>query len=557
VERDLTTLSDNVYDVVVIGGGIYGACVAWDAVLRGLTVALVEKGDFGSATSANSLKIIHGGFRYLQNFDLRRMRSSINERKTLMRIAPHLIHPLPVLIPTFGHGVVGREVMTIAMILNDLVGIDRNQLDDPQKLIPRGRSLSRDECLSLVPRISRKGLNGGVIFYDAQVYNSERLVVSFLRAAANAGGQMANYLKVIGLLRKNDQIRGVEVEDQLSGRHFTIRAGMVVNTTGPWINQIWNLLGHRYHGPNYRFAKAVNIVTRPLFERYAVGLSGRMVNTEIDPAIRIHERFFFAVPWRGKSMIGTNYLEYDDTPDKFEVKPREIQTFLDMINQIYPAGDLKQEDITFVHGGLVPISGINPETGRLNLTRKYWIHDHRLEGVEGLLSVVGVKYTTARYVAEKVVDHIFNIWGKRPPESKSSQTPIFGGTIERFRLYSRDAIESHTDGSDKGSIDHLIYNYGAELPRLMNYLDGHASEGKKELDELAVLKAEVIHAVREEMALKLSDAVFRRTDLGTAEYPEHEHLRLSAEVMAAELGWGEDRIQRELEEVNDVYICAQ
>ena len=171
--RNLSQLQGRKFDVLVVGGGIYGVCTAWDAALRGLSVALVEKGDFGSATSSNSLKIIHGGLRYLQHADLKRVRESTAERRTLMRIAPHLVHPMPCLMPTYGHALKGKEAMAVALFLNDLVCFDRNGLSDPQKHIPRGRVISKKECMSLIPGVNERELSGGALWYDCQLYNSE------------------------------------------------------------------------------------------------------------------------------------------------------------------------------------------------------------------------------------------------------------------------------------------------------------------------------------------------------------------------------------------------
>ena len=175
--------------MLVIGAGIYGSFVAWDAALRGLSVALVDQGDFGHATSANNFRIIHGGLRYLQHGDIRRMRQSIRERMTLMRIAPHLIHPLPFLVPTYGHLARGREAMGLALWLNDLIGFDRNQLADPEKFLPRGSVISRDRCLELFPGVDQKGLTGGAIWYDCQMLSPERLTLSLVKAAAQAGAE--------------------------------------------------------------------------------------------------------------------------------------------------------------------------------------------------------------------------------------------------------------------------------------------------------------------------------------------------------------------------------
>lgn len=231
MQRNAIALTQNVYDLLIIGGGIYGACIARDASLRGLSVALVEKADFGCATSANSLKTIHGGLRYLQHGDLKRMRESIGDRKILMQIAPHLVHPLKVVLPTYGHGMRGKEAMALALAVNDLVSCDRNFLADPQKHIPPGRVISKNQCLQLLEGIDSQGLTGGAIFYDAQVYNSERLILSFLRSAVQAGADVANYVEVVGFLQMGDRITGVTAKDVLTGDSFQIQAKTVVNAS--------------------------------------------------------------------------------------------------------------------------------------------------------------------------------------------------------------------------------------------------------------------------------------------------------------------------------------
>lgn len=211
LKRNLDNLARQRYDVLVVGGGIYGACIAWEAALRGLSVCLIEKYDFGSATSANSLKIIHGGLRQIQHGNLREMRKLVSERGTWMRIAPHLIHPLPVLIPTYGRW--AKKMLAAALWINDLIGRDRNRIEDLEKFIPAGRIISKRECLELLPDISPTGLTGGAVFYDAQIYNTERLVLSFLRSADTMGADLANYLQARRLLWAGNRILGIEVKD--------------------------------------------------------------------------------------------------------------------------------------------------------------------------------------------------------------------------------------------------------------------------------------------------------------------------------------------------------
>lgn len=297
MKRDLNRLAEQKYDVLIIGAGIYGATMAWEATLRGLSVALVEKADFGSATSANSLKIIHGGLRYLQHADFKRARESVCERTALLRIAPHLIHPLPVLIPTYGYGLKGRAAFALGLAVNELIGFDRNRyIADPQKHIPPGHTISRGECLKLLPEIDQKGLTGGVLFYDAQVYNSERLPLAFLHSAKNAGAHLMNYAEVTGFLQNGNGVTGAQVKDVLTGDRFDIRAKMVINTAGPWIHSLLHLI----NGPlpsSSSFAKAINLVTRrPLIEKYAAGISSQSGYRDKDAIINKGSRYLFIAP---------------------------------------------------------------------------------------------------------------------------------------------------------------------------------------------------------------------------------------------------------------------
>lgn len=557
MERKLVELTRNSYDLLVIGGGIYGACVAWDATLRGLSVALVEKADFGSATSANSLKTIHGGLRYLQHADLQRMRESIRERKALMRIAPYLIHPLPVLVPTYGRGLKSKEVMAIALRLNDWIGGDRNWgMGDPQKHIPAGQVISAQECLQYLPGLAASGLTGGAVFYDAQVYNSERLLIAFLRSAVQLGAQVANYVKVNGFLRTGDRITGVTAEDTLTGDGLEIRAKAVVNTSGPWVGQIADFV--KPATPVRPLAKAMNVVTRPLFAsqsepHYAVGISGARTYQDADAVINKGSRLFFIAPWRGKSLVGTNYSPYHGHPDALSVTDSEVQTFLDEVNQAYPTAQLTVEDVELVHLGLLPSSGI-AKSGDVQLTKHYELYDHRRDGAAGLLSVSGVKYTTARDVAEKAVNWVCQFLGERSPRSTSATVPIYGGQIEQFQEFLQEAIQQRSAQLEAALVRRLVYNYGSAYPDVLQYLEPESSQVGRERAELELFRAEVRYAVREEMAQTLSDVVMRRTELGSAGFPEASVLRVGAQEMGLVLGWSSERIDQEVTEVTQWFV---
>lgn len=529
MKRHLPTLTEQEYDLLVIGGGIYGACVAWDAALRGLAVALVEKGDFASATSANSLKVIHGGLRYLQHGDLRRMRLSMGERGILMRIAPHLVHPLPVLVPTYGHGRRGKEVFSLALKLNDLISFDRNwQLKDPQKHIPKGLTIGRDECLALLPGINQEKLSGAALFYDAQLYNSERLVLAFVQSAAKKGAVVANYTEVTGFLRKGDHLRGVRVQDCLTSEPFEIRAKIIVNTTGGWMNSLLGLL----HGASaeIRFAKAINLVTRPLFTDYAVGVYSQDEYDDKDAIFKKKRRLLFIVPWRTHSLIGTAYMPANSPADELEVTEDEIERFLHQINRAYrgAAGKLKREDVSFVHCGLLPRAGMG-QSGSIQLYKQHQIIDHRQEGIHGLLSVVGVKYTTARYVAQKVVDKVFSISGYKPPPCLTMNTPLHGGAIEHLERFVQANSKPNPFGVDEQTMRNLLYQYGSAYGALLKEVDIKEKASLQPWQRL--LKAQILYGMRHEMAQTVDDIILRRTDLATAGYPADEIMQFCTEVM--------------------------
>lgn len=559
MQRDLNALANNVFDVVIIGGGIYGACAAWEAALRGLSVALVEKDDFGGATSANSLKIIHGGLRYLQHADFKRMRESIHERMVLMRIAPHLVHPLPCVMPTYGHALKGKEVMAVAMFLNDLVGFDRNRLDDPQKRLPAGRVISKEECRRLIPGVDENGLTGGALWYDCHVYNSERLLLSFLHAAVKKGAQPANYLPVRGFLQEGNRITGVEVEDAFTGQRFAVRAHLTINNSGPWVNQVLSLKNGRPPQPPVLLSKAMNLVIRrQLVPNYAVGVPSKFEFKDADAILNKGSRLLFLRPWRHLSLIGTTHVAYHGDPQDFKITEQDIQDFVNEFRAAYPAAGLTRNEVSYYYGGLLPMEGVNPRTGDVKLLKQYLLKDHAAEeGLEGLLTVVGVKYTTARDVAQKSIDLALHKLQRPVVKSPSQEQRIHGGEIDRFDAYVAAESRKQPHGLPAEIVKHLIENYGSAYADLFPHLQENPAWASRVHPQATTIAAEVIHGVREEMAQKLVDVVMRRTELGTAGHPGAEALQQCAELMGRELGWTAERQAAEIAEVNRVFAVAQ
>lgn len=555
MKRNLSLLGDKQFDVLVIGGGIYGVCTAWDAALRGLSVALIEKNDFGSATSSNSLKIIHGGLRYLQHADFRRMRESISERSVLMRVAPHLVHPLPCLMPTYGHALKGKEITGLALLINDLVGFDRNRSSDPQKFLPAGKVLSKAECQELIPGVDETGLTGAALWYDCQLLNSERMLISVLHSAVDAGAVAANYVEMTGFKKTPHAVKGVVAKDGLTGEIFEIGAKVVVNNSGPWINDILGRLNGRQINTGTKLSCAMNLVVkRQLYPRYAVAVWSKSKFKDSDAVISKGTRLYFITPWRNYSVIGTTHDHYDGEANEFRISEAAIDTFIHELNQALPALNLQREEVSLVYSGMLPVDATQPPSGDVKLLKHCQIVDHKVrDGLDGLISVVGVKYTTARDIAQRTVDCVVRKLGKDAGKCLTTTEPIYGGKIERFNDFLIVEKRKKLNKLNQEILERLIYNYGSQYPHILSY-GKEKAEWLQPVDRSTkVLKTEVIHAVRNEMAMKLSDVVRRRTELGSAEYPGDTAVKSCAGLMAEELKWDKRRTEREIAETKAIY----
>lgn len=558
MKRDLAALDRKHFDLLIVGGGIYGVCAAWDAALRGLSVALIDKNDFGSATSSNSLKIIHGGLRYVQHADFKRMRESIAERTTLMRIAPHLVHPLPCVMPCYGHALKGREVMAIAFLINDLVGFDRNHNLDPSKHIPRCRIASKDETLQIMPGINQDGLTGGAIWHDAQVYNSERMLMSIVCSAQAAGAVLANHVEMTDFLIEKNKVRGVKARDAISGDTLEISAEIVLNNAGPWFRNILDRMNGTLQKPDIKMSAAMNLVCKKkLFEKYAVGLWSKTTFKDEDAIVSKGSRLLFVAPWRQYSMLGTTHVHFDGEPGKFKVREDDINSFVKEVNDAYPPAELERDDITFFYGGLLPTPGDSPQTGDVKLLKTYRILDHEVDsGIEGFVSVVGVKYTTARDVASRTLDYLVRKMGKGEKVSSTAVTKVHGGDIDNFGEYVKRETTKPRYDLQKSAIKRLIYNYGTGYLDVLSHINENPELARPVAGQTDVLKAEVVHAVREESALTVADVVRRRTELGSAGNPGKTALGCVAEIMAKELNWTKEKTAAELDEVESIYEPA-
>ena len=554
MKRNTSALTDKEYDLVVVGGGIFGICAAWDAALRGLSVALVERGDFAHATSANCFKMIHGGIRYLQHADVNRVRESCHERSTMFRIAPHLAEPLPIVVPTYGKGMQSKQFLMAGLLAYDMLTLGRNRgISDPDRHIPRGNMISRNDCLSMFPGVNEDGLTGGVLFYDGQMYSPSRLGLSFLHSAVQAGADVANYVEATGFLRDEQRVFGIKARDVLAGDDFEVRGKVVLNAAGPWADQILDSDMGLNMNPKPEFSRdAYIVINRRLTGKHALAVQG--ATRDPDAVVSLGNRHLFMVPWRDYTLIGVWHIVNKGRPDEVTLTESEVQGFLDEFNGAYSLDEpLTLDDVSMWNYGLT-LFGENDE-GSTNLSygKRSRVVDHASEhGIEGLVTLVGVRYTTARGESEKTVNLVFDKLGKRAPKGMTAVTTIRGGNIEDFKEFERKAIERDAFGLDSSVIRGLVRNHGSDYNDVLRYVQDDASLAEQVAGS-TVLKAELAHAIHDEMAMKLGDVVFRRTDLGTGAHPGEEALKLCASLMATELGWDSRRTERELDEVRAMF----
>lgn len=544
MKRNLERLANQTFDVLVVGGGIHGTVAAWDAALRGLTVALIEREDFGSATSQNSLKIIHGGLRYFQDGNLNRIRMMARERTTWMRIAPHLIHPLTCLMPTRNKLSRSRLALGVALTANDLLSFDRNRLSDSEKHIPSGKIISQQELAHLLPGFDVSTSTGAAIWHDAQIYNTERLLLAIVLSAVDEGAEVANYVEAIGFLRQGNRITGAQVKDVQSGQIFDIQSRLVLNCTGAWVD---NLLGKVSLYSDYATSVAVNIIVAKVWPRIAAGLPSRPLDGRVP-------QILFFVPWRDMSMIGTWHIPWNDTPDKFRMSESILQDFIDEINSAHTLLNLSLEDIRHVTWGFLPVKRQDAGKEQVKLTRDGVLIDHqKKDNIKGLITIIGVKYTTARLVAEKAIDLAVNKLDLSAKQCQTHITQLVGGRIYDFKVFLNQSLAKASTLLEAEIIKHMVYTYGSDVRDLVKIIKGQPELAMRIDPNLPVTKAEIVHAIQGEMTMTLNDIIQRRTELGAAGLPSMAALQKCAELLGSDLDWSPERQVQEIESAIQAY----
>ncbi|HNZ64557.1 MAG TPA: glycerol-3-phosphate dehydrogenase/oxidase [Smithella sp.] len=536
MERFIENYHHEKFDVIVIGGGISGASVAYEAATRGLKVALLEKKDFSWATSAVTSKMIHGGLRYLVNGEVRLVRESLRERRVLENIAPNYVYPWPMMMTHYKKPLKNNKwVVKAGMLVYDALSYDKNYTWDPCKRIPVHKTISRDEVLRQESHVRAEGLTGASVFCDCVSIFPERLTLAFIKSAVAYGAKAANYAKVEGfIMDTGNRVAGVKVKDLLSGKVYDVAGTVTVNCGGPWADIVLGLARPDEKGAStLRRSEGIHIITakRLLSGNYTVG--------SMTPA----GRHFFLIPWRNHTLIGTTDKPFNGNPDDYRVTRESIKELIDDVNSSFGDGKLSYEDVKHTYGGLRPL--VEKETKETySSSRKYEIYDNKDDGLDGLITVEGGKYTTSRQLAETCLKIVAVKLGRDLGKSITDKQFLTGCEIKDLNAFVNEA-RAQGNGISRTTLDYLARNYGTEYKEIIKLARDDKALSET-LNADGEIQAQVVYAARHEMARTLSDIVMRRTGIGTLGNPGEEVLRRVALVAARELHWDNEKMEKEI-----------
>ncbi len=513
------------FDLIVIGAGINGAGIARDAASRGLRVALLEKEDIGAGTSSWSGRLIHGGLRYLEQRDVRLVRESLREREILFRLAPHLVKPVPLMMPFYSKNKRPPWMIRLGMVTYDALSFDKSP--------PRHKILSRGETLKRFPGMAREGLSGAAVFYDGQVVWSERLCVETVLAAHADGAIVRTRAAVDELIHEGGRARGVRYTDTLTGERHELFGRIVANVAGPWVDAVLAGTGE----PQKRLiggTKGSHLIVDPF-----PGAPSDVVYYESQR----DGRLVLIIPWGRRYLIGTTDVRFGEDPGEARADEEEIDYLLTETNRLVPEANLTPDDVLFTYSGVRPLPYV-PEQSEWKVPRSHVIHDHAPE-IRNLLSIVGGKLTTYRSLSEETVDKVFKLLGRKPPRCVTQHLPLPGAHVadlERFRDefaaasgLARPTVERLVELYGSRAVD--VWQVGVDAPELLEPFD----EGT------GAIGAELVFAFEHEFARTLTDVLMRRTMVGLSPGLGLGSVERAAEILARHLGWDPDRVADEVE----------
>lgn len=511
------------FDLIVIGAGINGAGIARDGAMRGLRVLLLDQHDIASGTTAFSTRLIHGGLRYLEYGEVRLVRESLRERERLLRIAPHLVAPLPFVIPLYAGARRGPGLVRLGMLAYDLLSFDRS--------LPRHRMLSSAEMLVHEPGLNAAGLRGAALYSDGQVTFPERLTLENALAAQQHGATLLTYAQVDELIRSDHRVSGIRFHDRLGGSSHIAHGALVINVAGPWVDRLLEPLGEP---PLIGGTKGSHIV---------VGTFPGAPTEALYVEATRDRRPYFIVPWNGQYLIGTTDIPYRGDPGQVAPDEDEIRYLLDETNRVIPTARLTRTDVRYAYAGVRPLPRV-AATNAAGITRRHIVHDHAPE-IEGLISIVGGKLTTYRSLASEVIDLSFRKLHRIAPRCTTGSVPLPGATGVDWPAFATTFRD--TSGLEASLAERLLRIYGVAAWEIVR-LARAEPELRQPLDpESGVFGAEIIHAVRHEEAVTLSDILLRRTMVGLGPSAGLRALDAVARIAVKHLGWDEARVRCDVE----------
>jgi len=512
----------NQFDVAIIGGGIIGTGIAREAAMRGYRVVLVEKGDFGHATSSASTRLIHGGLRYLEQYDFQLVRQDLREREILLRVAPHLVHPLPFLVPIYRRSLSYRLKLQAGMILYDLLSSDGS--------LPRHKRLSPEETLAREPILSPEGLQGSFIYYDGQIPSVERLCMENVLSAQEQGAVLLNYVRADGYVKEGVVVKGLDVVDLLTGEEARLQARLVINATGPWLDSTLSRLLPDGK-PLLRRTMGVHLVT-PRTTRNALVL------------FAADGRLFFLVPWNGFSLVGTTDTDFTGDPDAAVARTEDIQYLIDGVRPVIPDGPWNQIHYSFAGvRALIRVEAVHESS----VPRGHRLVDHGLrDGIQGVASVVGGKITAFRAIAEEAVDLVCRKLGEKRSRAGTDRTPLPGARFSDLTSCISETVTVGTRlGLDEAQCRYLVHIYGSRALEVLALVEEEPRLSARISPQHPDVLAQIRHAVQKEMALKVGDFLLRRSMLGFTQRRGVEYVGIVATEMAQALGWDDVRHRSE------------
>lgn len=516
------------FDLAIIGAGINGTGIARDAAMRGLRVLLVEKSDIASGTTSWSTRLIHGGLRYLEHREIGLVRESLREREKLLFIAPHLVKPLPLVIPVYKGDKRGRSLVKLGMVAYDVLSFDKS--------LDGHRMLSRQDALELVPGLKPEGLKGAAIYYDGQVEYAERLAVENALSARNHGARILTHTRVDRLVREEGSVRGIEFSDLQSGGSYTARATVTINVAGPWVDEI--LAGVSWTG-----------------ERMIGGTKGSHIVVNDFPGApkdalyveaREDQRPYFIVPWNKLYLIGTTDVRYQGSLDRVMADESEIEYLIAETNHIIPKANLSRGQVLYTYSGIRPLP-YQKDGVEGAISRRHFIKDHA-PALENFFSVVGGKLTTYRNLSEQAVDAVYRKLRRTAPPSQTGREPLPGAAVSYAALLERLHAEG---GLTHRSADHLARVYGSRALDVLDLAGDDPTLREVFSPETGAIGAEVLLAFEREMAQTLADVLLRRTMVGIGPAAGVGADVAAARIACVHLGWDDRRATREVEEYRE------